>query len=211
MPGQYFKFNRLIKIFGQENFLHTGLTASDLRTDKINLVDNYGQLFNEKKLKVTIVAGYFFKSVQYRRKRIVDFIREKALDGHEFEIFTQDDKVPDEFFKGGNAEIYKKSVKVHVILNRINIHYIELQNINDPKDTDYLIDFPHTELDIFRLTFHLKHSEILESFNVEPEKLREFLENLRKGCVTFKPIISLKKRMRKLTRFMPNFGVAFNF
>jgi len=212
MPRQYFEFKHLINVFGgYVNFLHSDLATSDLRTDKIILVDNYARLFNEKKLKITIVAGYFFKSVQHRRTRIVNFIKEKTLAGHQFEIFTQDNSVPDEFFKGENTEIYKKSVKIHVVLNRINIHYIQLENMEDPKDTDYLIDFPHTELDTFRLTFHLKHSEIQEAFNVEPEKLREFLENLRKGCITLKPLISLKKRMYGLTKFMPNFGVAIYF
>ena len=211
MPGQYFEFKRLKKIFEeQDSFLHSDLAASDLRTDKINLMDNYGHLFNEKKLKVTIVAGYFFNTVPYRRERMVDFIREKALAGHQFEIFTQDISVPDEFFNGENADFYKKSIKVNVVLNRINIHYIVLENMEAPEDTDYFIDFPHTELDTFRLTFHLKHSEILESFNVEPEKLREFLENLRKGCITLKPVIRLKKRIRdRVIKYMPNFGYHY--
>jgi hypothetical protein len=211
MPGQYFKYERLINIFGGEcNFTESDLTAYDFRTDRINLVDNYGQLFNEKKLKVTIVAGYFFSSVPYRRIRIVDFIKKKAIEGHQFEIFTQDPSAPDEFYKGENADFYKKSVKITVVLNRINIHYIVLENMEAPEDTDYFIDFPHTELDTFRLTFHLKHSEILESFNVEPEKLREFLENLRKGCITLKPVIRLKKRIRdRVIKYMPNFGYHY--
>jgi len=212
LPSQYFKYERLINMFGgQDNFLHSDLSVSDLRTEKINLVDNYGRLFDGKKLKVTIVAGYFFSSVPYRRRRIVDFIREKALDGHQFEIFTQDSSVPNELYKGENADLYKKSVKITVVLNRINIHYILLENMEDPADTDYLIDFPHTELDTFRLTFHLKHSEILESFKLEPEKFRKFLKNLSKGCITFKPLICLKKRMRdRVIRYMPNIWIAVN-
>jgi hypothetical protein len=215
MPAQYFKFKRLMKLFGEHNdFLHTdltaNLTASDLRTDRINLVDNYGQVFNEKKMRVTIVSGYFFHSVLYRREKIVKFIREKALAGHQFEIFTQDHMVPGELFTGENAEIIKKFVKIHVVLNRINIHYIILENMEDPEDTDYLIDFPHTELDMFRLTIRLKHSELKESFNVEPEKLRKFLENLRRGCITLKPVIYLKWRIRNwvIDHIIPDFWVA---
>jgi len=208
-PYQYIAFKQLIKLFnGKKDFLDSNISVSDLRTDDLVLVDEFKNYFNNRSVKLTFVTGYFYDTGRGKRDKMINFLKELALKNFEIEIFTQDDTLSKEIFNGIDNEALEKKIKINIIDYRINIHYIILEDLNNIENTQFFIEYPHTELYVFRLGFNLCYSKIREKYEADPEKVLNFLINLRQRNNAVKVLGKIKKYLPFLTKF--NFGLAIN-
>jgi hypothetical protein len=208
-PRQYFAYKRLIKKFnGQHEFLESDLKVIDLRTQYIMLIDDYSSLFDNKKYDIFITSGYFYSSVPNRRSKIINFLKAQALNGCNIHIYTQYEGLERDFFNDQNSDILKKNISINHVNYRIDIHYTILQDLEDPNNVHFFLEYPHSEEFIFRLGIHFTYNDII-NLKCDPKEVLKYLLDLRNGYPSEKFFHAVKMKFPKLTA--PDLGLAVYF
>jgi hypothetical protein len=211
-PRQYIAFKRLIERFGgNTDFLNSNLATSDLRDDHLFLADDFGSYFQGRRVKLTFVSGYFLYSGPKKRKKMIPFIKGLAKNNVVIEIYTQDKTLPGAFFDNEpDATILKEHITIKVIPYRIDIHYTLLEDLDNRCETHFFIEYPHTELFLFRLGINFSYADIREKFHADPETVIAYLLYLKKGDRMEKFFCGIKRVFPFLSKITPNFGIAFD-
>jgi hypothetical protein len=218
-PRQYIAFNGLFRLLGEESniksskelFAKLPTEVIDLATDHILLVDKFSSLFTDtgKKYKITLTSGFFWHNMDTdtRRKKMIGFLKELAWQGTEIYIYTQYDRLSHEMSDDGNVP---KNISISSRDDRIDIHYIVIENKNDPEDIFFLLEYPHTELVTIRLNVYFTAAEIKKRFNVDPQKVLEYLTGLIKGFMPERIYSFITKKVPNLDKVSPDFGLVIN-
>jgi hypothetical protein len=189
-PRQYVAFNKLINMVGEDKFKNLPIRPVNLRNDEILLSDQFQDFFpNPHRLKITFASGYFWKTKQERREKMLHFIINTLLPVSEsITIYTQDLLLNFEF-TGRLKELgifneCHKRVKVVTIPYRIDIHHIQVEELledgrPDPDKSYIFLEYPHTEAFLFRLDTYFRYADIID-FGVGEKELLSYLKELRR-------------------------------
>jgi hypothetical protein len=209
-PRQYIAFNHLVGLFGDKNgFFNSNLSISDLRTDELVLVDEFSSYFQNRRVKITLITGYFLSTGKKKREKMILFLKGLAKNGFEIEIYTQDSALPNDFFNNDpDRPMLEKFIKINIIKYRIDIHYTMLEDLENKRNTHFFIEYPHTELHMFRLDIHFSYADISERLQADPEKVIKYLIHLRKGNIVEKFFLLIKEKFPFLSMYSPNIGLA---
>jgi hypothetical protein len=206
-PRQYFAYKHLIRLFnGQDEILTSGLKVIDLRTQYIMFIDDYSSLFANKKYNIFISSGYFYSGTPDRRTKIVEFLKSLALLGCDIKIHTQYEGLEKEYFNDRNWA--ENNIGIKYVYYRIDIHYTILQDLENPDNIHFFLEYPHSEEFIFRLGIHFTYNDII-NLNCDPQKIFKYLLDLREGYPLEKFFHAVKVKFPKLKS--PDLGLAVYF
>jgi hypothetical protein len=208
-PRQYFAYKRLIRKFdGRDEFLKSDLRAIDLRSPYIMLIDDYSSLFDNKKYKIFITSGSFYSAPSDRCAKMVNFLKELALKGCDIQIHTQYKELKEYFFNDQDSAILKNGIDINYVYYRIDIHYIILQELENPDNMHFFLEYPHSEDFIFRLGIHFTYNDII-NLKCDPQKIFKYLLDLREGYLSEKFFHAVKVKFPQLKA--PDIGLAVYF
>lgn len=186
-PRQYIAWSKLIAMIGEKAFKDLPIEMAYVYDNEVSIVDKYSYLFTTaQECEVTIACGFFWKSKETCRFKMMDYFAEKMKEnGWKITIYTQDDSLEKDFRLRHNIcpDIYK-------VLYRIDLHYIIVKNTKSDKESHVFLELPHTEKVYYRFTTCFDFNKINDSFDCGKEKILEYLDWLRKPHLFSKSIPS---------------------
>jgi hypothetical protein len=209
-PRQYLAYRGLIKTLGgSDKIITCDLKTIDLRTPYIMILDDkYENLFKEKdlgKYKLINTSGGFYTNTPDRRAKMVEFLKKLATRGCDVCIHTEAEDLEKDFFNDQDSDILRDKIKIIHINYRIDIHYTIFENTENPENTHYFLEYPHSEEFIFRLGFHFTNEDIL-SLGCYPKQVYNYLMGLRDGHYVEKFFHAMKRKFPWLKA--PDIGLA---
>jgi len=182
---QTLAWKKLIGIMREENFCTLKFDLNHLRDTNVLFNNEFNEIYKKSKnLEVTFVCGYFFRFIEKRRYYMINFVVDNMLARNILvNIWTEDDSLKKDFTERMEekklAPEMRKNLRVHLSHHRFDIHYTLVENKDDPENTAYFLELPHTEAHSLRLETSLTLGD-LRTFNCDTGKFRRVLKNHRK-------------------------------
>ena len=180
-PWQTIAWRRIIGKIGEENFCKLPLELNYLKKENVlfekQFSENFGKHPHPEKLEVTFVCGYFWKFNENRRDKMLNFVVKSLLEkGTKVEIWTQDETLEEAFGKKLGNSAVRGNLQVHVVEERIDVHYTLIEDTSAWENSRFLLELPHTEAHLLRLETYLTFGE-LKKFGCEPAEFKEMLHS----------------------------------